>query len=137
MGFKADSPINKICTQNFSVTDLYFTTAAPVTGQCLAWGDGYVATTTKAENPYFGLSSYLFVSNDFRAYATSSTSYHRVFRFIGQEENDYMRWSVGDTKSMFYLEKTVPIAKVGQDIELKGAIQLAATGVALLSLILM
>ena len=83
--YKEVSPTNVVCTQNFSVTSLYWTTGAPVNGQCFDWGTGYIAGPLIGDY-YYGLSGYIFVGNEFRPYltGTSTGSYHRVFRFIGQ-----------------------------------------------------
>jgi len=65
--------------------------------------------------------------------------YRSAFRFIGADENDGKRWSVGDTIDMFSLDFVDEKFTETEGFELLGAatLTLTAAGVALFSAVLM
>lgn len=62
---------------------------------------------------------------------------NRAFRFIGENENSGLGWSAGDTIDLFWLDFENNEFKDNKGFILAGATQLAATGVALLTVVLM
>ena len=60
-----------------------------------------------------------------------------AFRFIGANENDGNRWSVGDTIDVFVVDDEHQEFKDNNEFELLSASTLAVSGIALLSLVLM
>ena len=69
---------------------------------------------------------------------TTTTSFlNSAHRFIGAHENDGNRWGVGDTVNIFLADFEHTEFKDTSEFELLSATALAASGVALLSLILM
>ena len=57
----------------------------------------------------------------------------QAFRFIGQEENDHDRWSVGDEINMFFLDSENSKFADNEAFVLEGAAQLAVSGAVLLA----
>ena len=68
---------------------------------------------------------------------TGEWFYNFAFRFIGANENDGLRYSVGDTIDMFYVDFENDEFEENPDFELLGATTLAAGGAALLMAVLM
>ena len=68
---------------------------------------------------------------------TGEWFYNFAFRFIGANENDGLRYSVGDTIDMFYVDFENEEFKENEVFELAGAATLAAGGAALLMAVLM
>ena len=68
---------------------------------------------------------------------TDEWFYNSAFRFIGANENDGLRYSVGDTINMFFVDYMNSEFEENPDFELLGATTLAAGGAALLMAVLM
>ena len=68
---------------------------------------------------------------------TGEWFYNFAFRFIGANENDGLRYSVGDTINMFFVDFMNDEHEENPDFELLGATTLAAGGAALLMAVLM
>ena len=60
-----------------------------------------------------------------------------MFRFIGHEENDGARWSVGDTIDTFALDFKNDKLTDNEGFELAGAAHLAAAGATLLAAVVL
>ena len=68
---------------------------------------------------------------------TDAWFYNSAVRFIGANENDGLRYSVGDTINMFFVDFMNDEHKENADFELLGATTLAAGSAALLMAVLM
>ena len=85
---------------------------------------------------YYGFSYNIFYST--YDYVETTTSFHHTaFRFIGANENDGNRWSVGDTIDLFVVDDEHLEFMDNDEFELLSASTLAVSGIALLSLVLM
>ena len=88
---------------------------------------------------YYGLGrDHFYQTPDDRLYGTTDW-YRSAFRFIGADENDGNRWSVGDTIDMFSLDVARTKFVETEGFELLGAatLTLTAAGIALFSAVLM
>ncbi len=85
---------------------------------------------------YYGLSNWAWFDFEQGVVVTASNK-NKAFRFIGQEENDWQRWSTGDTLDMFLLDHANSKFTENPGFVLAGAAQLAASGVVLLTVVLM
>ena len=85
---------------------------------------------------YYGFSYNIFYSPSDYVVTTTSID-NTAFRFIGANENDGNRWSVGDTIDLFVVDYEHTQFNENAEFELLSASTLAASGIALLSLILM
>ena len=117
---------NYYCGDYYTVTDTYFTTGA---FDC--WSDdiGYygLGTDRRFYENHWG------IGNDGTDFSTKA-----VWRFVGAQENDWNRYSVGDELNMFFLDYEHTALTENASFVLAGASQLvAASGVALLTVVLM
>ena len=89
--------------------------------------------------PYYGFSRDYFHMTPFDQLYGDDFWYRSAFRFIGADENDGNRWSVGDTIDLFYLDFENDKFAETKEHELLGAatLTLTAAGVALFSAVLM
>ena len=60
-----------------------------------------------------------------------------MMRFIGVEENDGARWSVGDTLDLFVLDYKNIVVTPNDGFELANAVHLSVVGATLLAVVLM
>jgi hypothetical protein len=114
---------NVYFTQNYTVTSEFFTSGV-YNDYWTWWG-------------YYGFSEFLFSSDDYSYLYTADYYYQSAFRFIAANENGGMRYSVGDTIDMFFLDYQNSEFEENADFELLGAAKLAAGGAALLMAVLM
>ncbi len=111
-----------IFLQNYTVTESLFTSAD--------WSSNiYVGD-------YYGFSYNVFFSTgDF--VKTTTTMDNTAFRFIGANENDGNRWTVGDKIDVFAVDYQHDEFMDNNEFVLLSASTLAVSGITLLSLVLM
>ena len=85
---------------------------------------------------YYGFSYFIFHTTGDYVETTTSLD-NTAFRFIGANENDGNRWSVGDKIDVFVVDDEHVQFMDNNEFELLSASTLAVSGIALLSLILM
>ena len=85
---------------------------------------------------YYGFSYNIFYSTGDFVETTTSID-NTAFRFIGANENDGNRWSVGDKIDVFVMDGEHLQFMDNNEFELLSASTLAVSGIALLSLVLM
>jgi hypothetical protein len=85
---------------------------------------------------YYGFSYNIFHTTG--DYVETTTSFdNTAFRFIGANENNGNRWSVGDKIDVFVVDDEHAEFKDNNEFVLLSASTLAVSGIALLSLVLM
>jgi hypothetical protein len=102
----------------------------------------YELTDTPIEVTYFesqgfGLGTFVWHSS-FQTEEDSEGFYHsQGFRFIGQQENDYNRWSAGDTIDLFSMDLYNQEFTDNAGHELAGAVELTVASAALIASVLL
>jgi hypothetical protein len=133
---RAESFDHFVCAENNSfIENYYFPQNYTVTADFIAGtGIDYYETTSWG---YYGFSEFLFQYSYYNYLETADWYYNFAFRFIGANENDGLRYNVGDTIDMFFVDFMNDEHEENADFELLGATTLAAGGAALLMAVLM